>query len=314
MYNKLLHKKVSSFTNTLDKVPKTVYLDKVLMECENLQPKVKKLRSLQNEDDQKKYKTNSLPCFTTGGECSGGKEKANIVSYSGLLCIDVDHHDNLHLIDFKDFKTWVSKIEYVTYCAVSSRGKGYFLLIPISHPERYSEHFLSLERDFARCGVVIDPNCKNLNRLRFISYDPKPFNNPDAKTYDLIIDSKVVKKENKCVSKEFGLTSKEIDRVEALIAEIEDRVEDITGGYHQWFRIGCALANEFGEAGREYFHRVSQYSGLYEYDTTDKQFTVCLKRPKSASPIHINTLFHYAKQYGIILNGPEIDFADVLFN
>lgn len=46
--------------------------------------------------------------------------------------------------------------------------------------------------------------------------------------------------------------------VETLIARIEETGTDINERYKHWFRVGCALASEFGEEGRDYFHRLSR--------------------------------------------------------
>ena len=68
---------------------------------------------------------------------------------------------------------------------------------------------------------------------------------------------------------------------------------DITGGYRQWFGIGCALANEFGEDGRSMFNVVSQFSDKYVESITDDQFSSCLE---GHYPYKIGTFFKFAKE------------------
>ena len=52
-------------------------------------------------------------------------------------------------------------------------------------------------------------------------------------------------------------------KVEAIIQHIFDNRIDITAYEPDWFRIACALANDFWEEWREYFHQVSQvYIGM----------------------------------------------------
>lgn len=290
---------VSTYKNKEDTAPKTAKLCDVLAD-KKYKHLVEKIRATTDETEQKKLKL-KLPCCTP----SCVTEEDGQITHTGIICQDIDFKDNTSVTNFSDFKKLISKIESVAYCSLSASGKGYFALIPISNPAKHLEHFLSLELDFARCGITIDPACKNVNRLRFATYDAEPYINLNAKPYNFVYNPVLT------VNDSYP-DSPCIDRVEALILEIEDRIIDITGNYPQWFQIGCALANEFGEFGREFFHKVSQYSDLYDADYTDKQFTEYLKSQKDpeSKKIHINTLFFYAKQYGIVLSGPEIDFKN----
>ena len=72
---------------------------------------------------------------------------------------------------------------------------------------------------------------------------------------------------------------------------------DITYGYNEWFSIGCALKSEFGEAGREYFHQVSQFNDKYSFRETDKKYDSIMR--SNGTGITIGTFFGYAKDYGI---------------
>ena len=86
--------------------------------------------------------------------------------------------------------------------------------------------------------------------------------------------------------------------IEGLIREIEYRRLDITDNYSdEWLRIGFALSDAFGEAGRPYFHRVSRFSFKYVEGKADIQFSHCLKSRNGG--ITIRTLFFIAKSYGI---------------
>ena len=48
-------------------------------------------------------------------------------------------------------------------------------------------------------------------------------------------------------------------RLEALIAQLKASGTDITSGYNDWLKVGFALAAEFGESGRGYFHKYKVY-------------------------------------------------------
>ena len=46
-------------------------------------------------------------------------------------------------------------------------------------------------------------------------------------------------------------------RVEKLIDLLKSSHTDITADYNDWLKVGFALASEFGESGRRYFHDIS---------------------------------------------------------
>ena len=50
--------------------------------------------------------------------------------------------------------------------------------------------------------------------------------------------------------------SSEVDKI---VSRIESAHTDITSDYANWVSLGFAFANEFGEAGRSFFQRVSRF-------------------------------------------------------
>ena len=46
--------------------------------------------------------------------------------------------------------------------------------------------------------------------------------------------------------------------IETYISTIEQSGIDITGNYATWRDLGFSLAEEYGETGRDYFHRISK--------------------------------------------------------
>lgn len=87
------------------------------------------------------------------------------------------------------------------------------------------------------------------------------------------------------------------NEVENIITRIENRQIDLTINYTNWVVIGFSFASEFGEAGRDYFHRVSKFHPDYKIHTCDLQFDFCLKRPQGR--ITVKTFFFLAKSAGI---------------
>ena len=89
------------------------------------------------------------------------------------------------------------------------------------------------------------------------------------------------------------------EEIELLTKIIEERSIDIAPDYHSWCDLGFALADELGENGRDYFHRISRFYLNYSYDEAEKQFTACLNH--HGHGITSKTIFHLAKQAGITI-------------
>lgn len=85
--------------------------------------------------------------------------------------------------------------------------------------------------------------------------------------------------------------------IETYINALEQSGIDITDTYEKWRDIGFAISEEYGEAGRDYYHRISKnYSG-YDYKECDEQYNKCLQA--KGHGISIATLYHHLHQVGI---------------
>lgn len=80
--------------------------------------------------------------------------------------------------------------------------------------------------------------------------------------------------------------------VDANVSCVED--------YRDWLTVSFGLADQFGEAGRQYFHQLSSCSSKYETSMCDRQYTHAIKREgRNGSKITIATIYYFAKQAGI---------------
>lgn len=86
-------------------------------------------------------------------------------------------------------------------------------------------------------------------------------------------------------------------RVESLIAQLKASHTDITSGYTEWLKVGFAIASEFGETGRRYFHEISALYSGYDATECDKKYDECLKSDKGRT--NIATIFYLAEQQGV---------------
>lgn len=92
-------------------------------------------------------------------------------------------------------------------------------------------------------------------------------------------------------------------RVESLIQLLKANHADITSGYTEWLKVGFAIASEFGEAGRRYFHDISALYTGYDATECDKKYDECLKSDNGRT--NISTLFYLAEQQGVKLPHQE---------
>jgi len=85
--------------------------------------------------------------------------------------------------------------------------------------------------------------------------------------------------------------------IETYINALEQSGIDITDTYEKWRDIGFAISEEYGEAGRDYYHRISRnYSG-YDQKECEEQYNKCLQA--KGHGISIATLYHHLHQVGI---------------
>ena len=86
-------------------------------------------------------------------------------------------------------------------------------------------------------------------------------------------------------------------RVQSVVGRIEAQAIDIAPTYEEWRNVGFALADAFGEGGRDLFQRVSRFYPDYAAAETDKQFTACLQ--SHGHGVTIATFFALAKNAGV---------------
>lgn len=258
------------------------------------------LRNLADDTSRKKFKE-TLTCITPSGNFSV-RNLEGLIKHSGFIGIDIDGKDNTHISDFALLRNELSKIINIAYCSLSVSGNGVFCLIPIKNVEKHKEHFNALQKEFLNLGIVIDKSCSDVTRLRIGSYDENAYTNKNAIIYSKELISHIQKIQRAPPQKRLASpkrTSGRLNtqkRVIEIITVVEKKSFDMTGDYTQWFQLGCALANEFGEEGRDFFHSISQYHPKYSERRTDTLYSSCLGDVYSFS---IGTFFYWAEKYDL---------------
>lgn len=256
----------------------------------------KKVEALRAEKDPQKRQAlkDNLPCITPGGTF-GHVSRAGLINPSGFLCADLDYKPekgiNTALSGF-DLKAEISRLPYVAYCGHSCSGAGYFLIIPIKDPCKYKDYYRALAADFEKGGLILDAACSNIAFKRFVSYDDNPYINTAAQPYAYTLpDREHTTRE--ALGRELDATETAA-KVEAVISACELNKWDITESYADWVRIISALASTFGEAGRDYAHRISALYTGYDYQETENKFNDLLRHQEYKT--QIGTFFYIARQ------------------
>ena len=264
--------------------------------------KVEQIRQITNKTERNEAKK-LIPAITPSGLFTYRKAES-LIKHSGFMQIDIDFADNTHISNYDSIKTELSKIKNIAYLGLSVSGTGYWGLIPVAHPEKHAEHFEALSNQLKQYGINIDKSCKDVSRLRIYSFDSKAYFNHDAEPFNLTgnhkqTDHAINKKltaNNNQIKKRNHVVNDNINLFDFCINEIKSKNIDICPGYSEWFAVGCALANEFGETGRNYFQIISnQYLGKHTVNP-DKQYNDCLKHSYSYD---IATFFYYCEQSNI---------------
>lgn len=279
--------KVSFFDNVTQANPSEEFDLYSLLTSPLFRDKVNHVRSTDAER-QKQIKL-SLPAFTASGVFNGSRKKENLKSHSGFICIDIDKQDNLNIENFAKLKQELSNIVNIAFVGHSVSGKGFFVLIPIANPQMHEQYFVAIQEAFNQLGIVIDKSCKDVSRLRIVSYDKSYYIPEKAIVINSLLESNTDMKAFEFVDDE---------RFTNTINAIEKQKIDITARYIDWFGIGCAIANTFNEKGRSYFHAVSKFYPKYNVKETDEQYSACLKNARE-NGYSLGTFFYLASLHGI---------------
>ena len=182
-YNELMQTKVAYMDNVCAKQSDTITIQDALTKAESIQDKQTELRKLTDKTEMQKYKRNNFPAFAPSVTFTkDGTSKENVKQMNPIICIDVDGQDNGYMSTV-EMKQIVSKMDSVFYAQESASGKGIFCLIQIENTNQFKGHFNALQEAFKANGLIIDEQCSDINRKRFVAYDPMPYINRSAVIY-----------------------------------------------------------------------------------------------------------------------------------
>lgn len=294
---------IDAYLNIKDNVCKKANL-KELLTTNKFKGQIEQLRSIEDEKEQKEFKK-TLPNFTLSAVFNETRKHENVLSYTNLICVDIDKQDNS--MDMNTIGETLKKIDNVAYYARSCRGNGYFAIIPILQGDRFKDHFRALQEDFLTLGIVLDKSCSDVTRVRYVTYDKDYYINPNPVIYTRMLNETTSKSKQNNTPKTsnkphtdtvIDVNSNDIKLSESDLKTLQDTVNrcdeykfNILEDRENWFQVGTALANELGEQGRDFFHRLSNKSKKYdEQECNDKYDEMITNR--GLYNYNLATIFH----------------------
>jgi len=253
------------------------------------QDEVLKYRNIKDKAQKDKLKK-TLKAVAPSGRFKT-RSLEGLEAHSGILCMDLDQKDNPEMrIERLQGDPYV----YAYHQSVGGYGYAVYFLI---EPTKHAEAFLGLERYLAdNYQLICDPSCKDMSRLRFVSFDPNMY-----KRANKPLVFKLYPKQTKTAKQTvYPHTTNDIDYI---LNQIINRGIDLTTSYHDWTQIGFAFASEYGEKGRIYFHAVSSVNPQYDEKECDAKYNNFLKTHRGR--VSIGTFFFKCKEVGIDLQTEE---------
>ena len=290
-----IEEKVSDLQENLNK-PLEIPLKIALTKGFEILSLIERCRGIKDKKKRSFFKTKNIsaytPCATFWTRDKDVKLEKKIKHYNALMVLDFDDVEDLDAL-----KTDLKSLPWVYYAGLSVSGTGIFAVIPLDTDD-FNMHrlfFDALEAEMKDLGYKVDASCKDVTRMRFVSYDPNPYFNEDCILYslpeDFISDDDTQEPEDEPEIRE--ITNNE--RLELYVQEWE-RKKIALDDYADWAAIGLSLSHE-GEAGLAAFQRVSRFSEKYKPFETEMKFKSFESGNYSPG---LGTFFYKCHQFGVV--------------
>lgn len=271
------------------------------------------LRHINDKSKNREFKSKYFPFVTFSGTFTQRKEEA-LIKHSGYLVMDFDHIEAPHQLKLQLLKDKHFETELI-FISPNGTGLKWVVSINVTEEINHGQWFDAISRYIQQTyKIEVDKSGRDVARVCFLSYDQDAFLHPRHGRMIMQWPGEIylVKREkfhpgkwvNQIITKQ-SIKPAPIDKnltrrqyhVEVILRRIENYQVDLTCNYEDWLKIGFSFADEFGETGRNYFHRVSRFYKEYDVAACDRQFDKCLQGKKSG--ITIKTFFAAAKDAGI---------------
>jgi len=241
-------------------------------------------------EDKSNAKRN-IPCVTPSGVFAARRDSALMGKHTGVIVLDLDYKDNQD-IDIDGFKETLKQEPSVLAVHKSISQKGLAVYVTIADNLTHNDYNHVRETFEMWYNVKFDKSTSNISRLRYVSYDPDIYVNPEPYPFDI---EKPVKETYKPTIFWAAYDKpSDLAKAENAVNECISAGKDPTSTYADWISAGFAIAGEFGENGRGLFHLASSNHPEYSHDKTDKKYNNLLRYSNGTATIA--TLYYLLKQ------------------
>lgn len=277
-----------SVIQSTETTPIDLFLDNIRLG--KWQDLVLPIRAIKDKE-QRQQRKKQVPYVTISGIFPERKDNG-CKQHSGFLGVDIDDVGT----SLEQIRGVLSADPYCYSIFTSISGTGLCMLVRIDG-EKHREAFAGIaEYMISKYQIVIDPTSVNPSRPRYISFDPFLTINEKSAIFRAYPKKPKQRKDPPVVFV--------MDEFTDLIKRMIDANVDCCENYMDWLRVGYALNDKLGEQGRDYYHSLSSISGKYDYQTCDKQYTLCSRGSASEKRATIGTIYWFAKQAGLDTSSP----------
>lgn len=180
--------------------------------------------------------------FTSSGTFGESRTKANIVTYSQVVCIDFD---DIPLTEVNNLVTLVNGCRYTFASFISPSNEGLKVFIKVnSNAEQHTTAYSQVANFYRELsGYDFDVKCKDITRLCFVSCDADLFINEEAKTFEVKEEVKPLKSEPQKEIKH-NLTTDEL--LDKCLKFTEQKEQYYNGNRNNFIFLFTCNANKFG--------------------------------------------------------------------
>ena len=229
-----------------------------------------------------------VKCGTLSGTFSYRANK-NLIENNGLLVIDIDHPN----MDLNELKEHIISFfgEYLFSISISLSGDGLYCIVPIDTTKNREKLFEKIQKIFLSKDIKIDGGCKDLVRLRIMSYDEDVWFNPndEIKIFNEELELSEVEKDvqyrqfidNREKYTKYSLLNDDnfvYACVAIAIRKFNYTSNSIDKNYYRWWSCLNGLAS-LGYKGLDLALELSRQSSGYISDSdVVHQFELCLRK------------------------------------
>lgn len=296
---------ISVFKSAQSVDPVTVRLG-AFLDSKRHREQILRLRAIQDKaarDEQKKR----LPAATISGVFARRAASA-VTAYNGLVCLDFDAKENPGKSP-AEMRGVLREFDEVAYAGLSVSGQGVFAVIATNNddPAQHAAVVDLLGQVLEQYDLYYDRACKDVCRLRFVSFDAEAYWNPQPRLFDAkamltahaATRDTVRRPRDRYIPHSPGSTDSTTEKkVRKYVEAIEAGHLDITDHYEDWMRLGMALAREFGPGGEIYFRRISALSPKFDAAQCERKYTEFIR---NTSRIGIGSFFEICNRHNVRL-------------